>query len=196
MAGTKRVYRWATEEQRRIANTERARLWRVNNREKYLAQKKARYAKDPKKFLEWRRNNPEAAKAIDRRFREKHKDRRREYRLARYQANPEKYRLAAKLWRQNNPEKAKERDRKAKRLPEPTRPRPEFCECCGGPPNLGKKALALDHCHTTGKFRGWLCASCNLAVGLMDDSPEKLRQAIAYLEENQSTDLLREAGAL
>lgn len=44
------------------------------------------------------------------------------------------------------------------------------------------KALAIDHDHKTGKVRGLLCADCNTAIGLLDDDPELLRAAIAYLD--------------
>ena len=42
-------------------------------------------------------------------------------------------------------------------------------------------ALAVDHCHTTGKVRGLLCASCNTAIGLFKDNVDKLKNAISYL---------------
>lgn len=47
-----------------------------------------------------------------------------------------------------------------------------------------KKAdrLNLDHCHTTLKIRGLLCNQCNRGLGYFSDSLEKLRSAIAYIE--------------
>lgn len=42
--------------------------------------------------------------------------------------------------------------------------------------------LAVDHCHKTGKLRGLLCMNCNTALGLFKDSPERLKEAIQYLE--------------
>lgn len=68
----------------------------------------------------------------------------------------------------------------------PTRPAPELCEICGKAPS-GKGCAAvicMDHDHKTGKFRGWLCSLCNSALGKFEDSPETLKRAINYLQEN------------
>jgi len=45
------------------------------------------------------------------------------------------------------------------------------------------RSLAIDHCHTTGKVRGLLCKKCNTAIGLLEDSPSLLREALKYLEK-------------
>jgi 5-methylcytosine-specific restriction endonuclease McrA len=39
----------------------------------------------------------------------------------------------------------------------------------------------VDHCHKTGKVRGLLCSNCNTALGLMQDSPELMLRAAAYV---------------
>lgn len=66
----------------------------------------------------------------------------------------------------------------------PTRAEPQRCECCGRVPECGVgKTLHLDHCHMTGKFRGWLCHYCNTAIGALGDNTYGVLQAYAYLME-------------
>lgn len=42
--------------------------------------------------------------------------------------------------------------------------------------------LVVDHCHTSGQFRGLICYRCNLGLGHFQDDVESLKRAIAYLE--------------
>jgi hypothetical protein len=73
--------------------------------------------------------------------------------------------------------------RKKAGLPEPLYPVTENCECCGKKLEGGKKTH-LDHCHKTGRFRGWLCNRCNRGLGYFDDCIEGLERAIAYLKRS------------
>ncbi len=50
----------------------------------------------------------------------------------------------------------------------------------------GKGYWHTDHDHKTGKVRGILCHHCNLALGNVKDSPERLRGLIAYLQDHDS----------
>lgn len=49
---------------------------------------------------------------------------------------------------------------------------------------LSPKALAVDHCHKTGKVRGLLCIRCNSALGLFKEDKCNLENAIKYLTLN------------
>ena len=40
----------------------------------------------------------------------------------------------------------------------------------------------IDHCHESGLVRGFLCLSCNTALGNFQDRPELLQSAIKYLQ--------------
>ena len=51
----------------------------------------------------------------------------------------------------------------------------EFC-------NSGR-ALAVDHCHISGKIRGLLCINCNQGLGKFKDSIKLLDKAIDYLKD-------------
>lgn len=46
-------------------------------------------------------------------------------------------------------------------------------------------ALAVDHCHKTGKVRGLLCQQCNSGIGCFKDNIEIMTYAIKYLIENE-----------
>lgn len=43
----------------------------------------------------------------------------------------------------------------------------------------------VDHDHDTGIVRGLLCHSCNRGIGLLGDSPERLKNAISYITHHQ-----------
>lgn len=56
-----------------------------------------------------------------------------------------------------------------------------LCKICQRP-QIGRKRLAIDHCHETRKVRGLLCTKCNVGLGMFGDSVERLRRAISYLK--------------
>ena len=55
----------------------------------------------------------------------------------------------------------------------------KYCIICGS-----TDRLAIDHCHISNSIRGVLCRKCNLGLGSFDDSIERLKNAIAYLEKH------------
>lgn len=62
------------------------------------------------------------------------------------------------------------------------RPKPSQCEVCEAFET--SKNIHFDHNHETGKFRGWLCIRCNMAIGLVKDVPEVLERLAEYLRKN------------
>lgn len=44
--------------------------------------------------------------------------------------------------------------------------------------------LCIDHCHKTGKVRGLLCSTCNVAIGHLEPKLEHFGSMISYLEEH------------
>lgn len=97
-----------------------------------------------------------------------------------------------KAWEQRNPERVRARYRKKNWQKQggvsPTREEPARCECCGG---TQVKALHLDHEHGTRTFRGWLCAKCNLGIGLLGDGAEGVARAADYLRRAEELEYLR-----
>jgi hypothetical protein len=57
-----------------------------------------------------------------------------------------------------------------------------YCVLCGAEESDIK--LHMDHDHKTGKFRGWLCFSCNVGLGKFKDSVDLLILAAEYLEKS------------
>jgi len=54
------------------------------------------------------------------------------------------------------------------------------CALCGEPEE--KFAwLCIDHDHENGKIRGLLCPNCNRGLGLLQDNPQLLQKAAAYV---------------
>lgn len=94
-------------------------------------------------------------------------------RLARYYAlHPERVKAASvRSWR------------KRAGIPEASRPKPAVCEAC----DAEGRQMHLDHDHTTGKFRGWLCNRCNLGLGHLGDTVAALEKTLDYLRRNGSS---------
>jgi hypothetical protein len=99
----------------------------------------------------------------------------------------------AKAWRKAHPQesRARSKDIRTKRLYGLSREayyaklavQGTCCAICGStkPGNQGK--FHLDHDHTTGKVRAFLCAPCNMGLGYFKDDPLRLELAAAYLRK-------------
>lgn len=80
-----------------------------------------------------------------------------------------------KLWGPGNETKLLKKHRPPEGTP---------CECCGKPMTHGKKgkyAMQFDHDPITSTFRGWLCKTCNTAIGGLGDTLEGIQRASRYL---------------
>ena len=53
------------------------------------------------------------------------------------------------------------------------------CEVCFEEQGL----LDVDHCHSSGKVRGFLCSRCNLLLGKIEGNKELINKLYAYLDE-------------
>jgi hypothetical protein len=58
------------------------------------------------------------------------------------------------------------------------------CESCGNA-FVGTKDMHIDHCHDSGRVRGLLCGGCNTALGLLQESPERIAALLVYLNQHQ-----------
>lgn len=147
-------------------------------------------ASNYERVKEWRKNNPELRAAQCRRYQEKNKDK-----LSIYQKEYKKKNIEhiRKLDRENkrrlralNPEKEKARLKRfsekleQKRIAEAGREKPELCEICF----TNEFKIVFDHCHNSGKFRGWICDRCNRVLGIVKDSPKLLKDLALYLEKS------------
>lgn len=102
-----------------------------------------------------------------------------------FQTNPEKMRQRQRdFLKKKSPEWHAQRAAnrrslaRAKKEAVAQRPIPEVCDVCGG----NRIRIVFDHCHDSGKFRGWICSPCNTVLGLMNDDPAILRKLADYLE--------------
>lgn len=60
---------------------------------------------------------------------------------------------------------------------------PETALVKGAKGQMVVRRLAIDHDHYTGRVRGLLCQGCNTGLGAFRDQPNRLRAAIAYLND-------------
>lgn len=129
----------------------------------------------------WVQENREWKRAYDRAYRAKNPEKHKEKDRKQYAKHREKKLASKRKFFQENTEMMRARKRSYNGIPEPTRARPEYCECCGKPPSY--RGLHADHCHETNTFRGWLCGKCNRGIGLLGDNLEIVTLAALYLKK-------------
>lgn len=60
------------------------------------------------------------------------------------------------------------------------------CQICESHINDLGKLLTIDHCHSSGKFRGFLCGKCNSGLGMFKDNVANIQKAFEYLQRYYS----------
>lgn len=145
-----------------------------------------------KKALEWNKKNPEKFKKNKQNYQKRNPEKRREWMKKWLEKNKERYEKSRKEYH-SRPEVKAHYKKKLKEWQLNRReklvgsPKPELCPVCGRKPvggNRGKGRICVDHCHKTGKIRGWLCDDCNVALGRVNDRIDILENLIIYLKKN------------
>ena len=107
------------------------------------------------------------------------------------------YRLRVNTWCSScSKEKSKEVREAEKSAKAMGRPRPQvgdLCDCCKRPVYKkrddipdgvdGRWSWQCDHDHETGKFRGWVCKTCN--TGVCSDTISAAENALNYLRSTR-----------
>ncbi len=95
-----------------------------------------------------------------------------------YPKNSKKQIQYSEKWKKKNPEKTFLHGYSFLQNKNQITEKPLNCEICGKHSNL-----QLDHCHSSNKFRGWICNHCNLGLGHFFDNIFSLESAIKYLKK-------------
>lgn len=123
----------------------------------------------------WKKNNPERAKLIAQRYRDKHRKTRYSYNKEWYQKN----KTYKKGYQKRNYLMVKYNmtfeDKHRMYLKQEYK-----CKICNKV--FIEKKLCVDHDHKTGKVRGLLCGKCNIGLGKFKDNIKVLKSAIQYLK--------------
>lgn len=166
-----------------------------------------------RKATEWNRSHPEKHRQYDRKYYAEHGDRVRAHARSKYDSkkeslryqvrklkDPDGVRAYARMnmnrWYKRNPGRAKSILLKSKykitleQYHQRLRRQKGVCAICRRHETAvhnksgNVRALSVDHCHKSGKFRGLLCAACNRGLGNMGDDPSRLVAAARYLRKN------------
>lgn len=108
-----------------------------------------------------------------------------------YRANKKHHLAKSEKWKKKNPERTKYIFRRCtlskygigvEEFSALSEAQNHQCKICGRSASACRGGvLAVDHDHYTKNVRGLLCTQCNTAIGSLQDSPELLELAAAYL---------------
>lgn len=180
---------------------QKARHYQKHKRE-HDAKSKAWAAAHPESPQRWRERNREKLKADKAQWYQEHKEEQKTRNRAWVAANPEarkehvrRYYDTHSIAHRLSCARAKARVRghvfavEAMEVRQAQIMQGDLCAICGRPETRKQRgviqALSIDHCHSTGRFRGLLCEACNKVLGFMEDNPERLQRAIDYLQLGQ-----------
>lgn len=170
------------------ARREYLRKYRQQNRETLLAKQrersKAKYRANPEASIartrEWARKNPERAAELQREYRARNRETLRV-------RNREHYRNSPRSQAKNRAMKLKTFGLTPEQYAAMLADQGGVCAICQRPCTSKKSGtLHVDHCHATGLVRGLLCHRCNAGLGMFQDDPQRLQDAVAYLARSSS----------
>jgi hypothetical protein len=132
---------------------------------------------------EWRAKHPNYYKIRD----NAHKDEKKGY----YGENKERYKKGFHLYGLNHTKEQRARNLKKYGLTDEDynnmfTAQGGKCLICGKHQSELKKALSVDHCHSTGNIRGLLCNNCNVGIGFLLHSPDIIESALNYIKNSQN----------
>jgi hypothetical protein len=171
--------------------------YRNKNRLKILQQSRDYYIdhKDAidKRHAEYTRNNREAVRLKQKEYDMEHKKQKSDSNKKRHKLKSTEIAEYKRTYRKNNKEKVAVQFRRIslrknygltlEQYNEMLEVQGGRCAICGVLQTEVKMTFRVDHDHTTGKVRGLLCHKCNVSLGLMNDNPEILQNAIKYLDK-------------
>ncbi len=155
------------------------------------------------KYKQYRAANKEATKARHDKHREAHraekqavsaerKASRIAYEKQYREINKERRKIEKKAYNDANRDRIRERSRQritgvsGEQFKQAVARQGGVCDICREPlRNFKPKMIHADHDHATGKFRGVLCADCNLGIGRFKDDVTLLHLAIMYLNRTR-----------
>lgn len=150
---------------------QRNRIYRTINRDRVLKQRRDYYTL-----------NKEAIKAQNRKYWAENRDQLLKAQRIRRENNREKIRLQSRKHYARNRARIKEVARARKygmsvaTLRSQLQSRNGKCDACG----RRNQRLFIDHCHNTNGIRGFICRSCNTALGNMKDDVALLSKLTKY----------------
>jgi hypothetical protein len=168
------------------------RRWRLKNKDRINSIRAKDRLENPEKYrVRWRKHrikNKERINQMQEDRRLKHKDEMRAARLKYRRENKDHINELARLWKLEHPEIVLQRKLNKYNLTineyiAIKTSQHNCCAICKRPESDFKTALAIDHCHKTGKVRGLLCHRCNRILGNFEENTEFFQESIEYLKK-------------